>query len=83
MYEQLDLSQYIFGMPMDEADFLLNDEQEVQYNEICQDCRKSCKQSFRCEIVECPKFAMRRRKNKNKKKQLSENDRNKRVEKNR
>lgn len=65
MYEQLDLSQYIFGMPMDEADFLLNDEQEVQYNEICQDCRKACKQSFRCEIVQCPQFAMRRGKNRN------------------
>ena len=56
MYEQLDFSQYIYGIPLDQADFLMNDAHEVQYNDICLDCRKDCKQSFRCSIVQCPYF---------------------------
>ena len=52
-YEQLDLSELIYGMPMGEA-------QEIQYNEMCQECRQDCKQSFRCQVVECPKFRVRR-----------------------
>ena len=59
-YEQLDLSELIYGMPMGEADFMLNEAQEIQYNEMCQDCRQDCKQSFRCQVVECPKFRVRR-----------------------
>ena len=43
MYEQLDFSQYIYGIPLDQADFLMNDAHEVQYNDICLDCRKDCK----------------------------------------
>ena len=50
-YEQLDLSELIYGMPMGEADFMLNE---------AQDCRQDCKQSFRCQVVECPKFRVRR-----------------------
>ena len=60
-YEQLDLSELIYGMPMGEADFMLNEAQEIQYNEMCQECRQDCKQSFRCQVVECPKFRVRRR----------------------
>ena len=59
-YEQLDLSELIYGMPMGEADFMLNEAQEIQYNETCQECRQDCKQSFRCQVVECPKFRVRR-----------------------
>ena len=61
-YEQLDLSELIYGMPMGEADFMLNEAQEIQYNEMCQDCRQDCKQSFRCQVVECPKFRRSRKK---------------------
>ena len=43
-YEQLDLSELIYGMPMGEADFMLNEAQEIQYNEMCQECRQDCKQ---------------------------------------
>ena len=53
-YEQLDLSELIYGMPMGEADFMLNEAQEIQ------ECRQDCKQSFRCQVVECPKFRVRR-----------------------
>lgn len=60
MYEQLDFSQYIYGIPLDQADFLMNDAHEVQYNDICMDCRKDCKQSFRCEIIQCPKYILKR-----------------------
>lgn len=60
MYEQLDLSELIYGMPMGEADFMLNAEQEIQYNELCQECKMDCKQSFRCQVVECPKYRVRR-----------------------
>ena len=60
MYEQLDLSELIYGMPMGEADFMLNEEQEIQYNELCQECKMDCKQSFRCQVVECPKYRVRR-----------------------
>ena len=65
-YEQLDLSELIYGMPMGEADFMLNEAQEIQYNEMCQDCRQDCKQSFRCQVVECPKFRVRRSRKKDK-----------------
>ena len=60
MYEQLDFSQYIYGIPMEQADFLMNDVHEVQYNDVCRECRKNCKQSFRCEIIQCPKYAFKR-----------------------
>ena len=43
-YEQLDLSELIYGLPMGEADFMLNEAQEIQYNEMCQECRQECKQ---------------------------------------
>ena len=35
-YEQLDLSELIYVLPMGEADFMLNEAQEIQYNEMCQ-----------------------------------------------
>ena len=60
-YEQLDLSELIYGMPMGEADFMLNEAQEIQYNEMCQECRQDCKQSFRCVVVHCPKYLSKRR----------------------
>lgn len=35
---------------------MLNEAQEIQYNEMCQECRQECKQSFRCQVVECPEI---------------------------
>lgn len=61
MYEQMDLSQYIYGIPMEQADFMMNERHEVQYNETCMECSRSCKQSFKCQIIECPQFAKMRR----------------------
>lgn len=61
MYEQLDLSEYIYGIPMEEADFMMNERHEVQFNETCKECTKDCKQSYKCEIVECPQFKLQRK----------------------
>lgn len=45
-YEQLDLSELIYGMPMGEADFMLNEAQEIQYNEMCQECDRTASRAF-------------------------------------
>ena len=58
-YEQLDLSELIYGMPMAKQIYAERGA-GIQYNEMCQDCRQDCKQSFRCQVVECPKFRVRR-----------------------
>ncbi len=60
MYEQMDFLQYVYGIPMDQADFMMNEAHEVQYNDTCLECSRSCKQSFRCQIIECPQFAKAR-----------------------
>ena len=62
MYEQLDLTEYLYGIALADADFLMNEQHQIQYNEICQDCRRSCKQSFRCSIVQCPYYSVQKRK---------------------
>lgn len=61
MYEQLDFLQYIYGIPMEQAEFMLNENHEIQYNEVCLECRNLCKQSYKCQIVECPRFALQRK----------------------
>lgn len=60
MYEQLDFLQYIYGIPMEQADFMLNENHEIQYNAVCMECRNTCKQSYKCQIIECPLYAGRR-----------------------
>lgn len=60
MYEQLDLLQYFYGIPMEQADFMLNENHEIQYNAVCTKCRNTCKQSYKCQIIECPLYAGRR-----------------------
>lgn len=61
MYEQIDLAEYLYGISMKEIDFMVNDAHEIQYNEVCEECRLNCKQSFRCDIIECPKYTLSRR----------------------
>lgn len=56
MYEQLDLTQYLYGVSMNDIDFLMNEKQQIEYNEVCMECTKLCKQSFRCSIIQCPYF---------------------------
>ena len=34
----------------------LNDQNRITYNKLCKQCTKDCKQSFRCIVIQCPKF---------------------------
>ena len=43
-----------------EWSFFLNDQNRITYNEKCRRCIHPCKQSFRAEIVRCPKFHSKR-----------------------
>lgn len=61
MYEQMDITQFLYGVSLSDADFLMNDDQQIQYNEVCQECANTCKQSFRCSIVQCPYFTTSRK----------------------
>lgn len=61
MYEQMDITQFLYGVSMNDVDFLMNEQQQIEYNEICQECSNSCKQSFRCSIVQCPYFCAARK----------------------
>ncbi len=36
--------------------FFQNDRLKVQYCEMCMNCQKDCKQSFRARIVRCLRF---------------------------
>ena len=36
--------------------FFLNADGELRYCDKCNNCRRSCKQSFRAVIVRCPRF---------------------------
>lgn len=61
MYEQLDLSQYFYGIRLEEADFMMNESHEIQYNDTCLECTNDCKQSYKCTIIECPRFRLQRK----------------------
>ena len=40
--------------------FFLNERNRITYNEKCRNCTQDCKQSFRAEIVYCPKYRSKR-----------------------
>ena len=37
-----------------ELSFFLNERGRVTYNDLCRKCQRTCKQSFRAVIVDCP-----------------------------
>lgn len=40
-----------------EHDFYLNKRtKKVQYNKLCERCKKECKQSFRAKVMQCPHY---------------------------
>ena len=45
-----------------ELAFFLNDRGRRSYNALCRKCQRTCKQSFRAVIVECPKYLSKRAK---------------------
>jgi hypothetical protein len=47
-----------------EWDFYLDENGRISYNELCRNCDRSCKQSFRAVIISCPEYNSKRRKKK-------------------
>lgn len=45
-----------------ELSFFLNDRNRITYNLLCRRCRRTCKQSFRAVIIDCPPFQSKRAK---------------------
>ncbi len=45
-----------------EWDFFLNEQNRITYNELCVKCRKDCKQSFRAQVIQCPRYISNRNK---------------------
>ena len=41
--------------------FFLDSRGRKAYNDICRKCERSCKQSFRAKIVQCPIYQSKRR----------------------
>ena len=44
----------------EEWDFFLNRRDRITCNDLCRNCRHSCKQSFRAQIVACWKYRNKR-----------------------
>lgn len=38
----------------DEMSFYKNMNDDIQFNNVCKCCKRSCKQSFRAIIIKCP-----------------------------
>ena len=37
--------------------FFLDERGRKKYNELCRKCERSCKQSFRADLISCPGFS--------------------------
>ena len=46
------------------VDTTLNERGRVTYNDLCRKCQRTCKQSFRAVIVDCPYYLSKRSKRK-------------------
>lgn len=44
-------------MKHDEFEFFRTANGHISYNSKCKQCKQDCKQSFRVEILRCPKYA--------------------------
>lgn len=47
------------GITANEVVFFKNDVGETEYNAICTDCSRDCKQSFRADVLMCPRLEKR------------------------
>ena len=47
----------------DEMSFYKNINGDIQFNILCKNCKKTCKQSFRATIIKCPEKDKEERKN--------------------
>ena len=41
--------------------FFLDERGRKKYNELCRKCERSCKQSFRAAVIQCPHYLSKRR----------------------
>ena len=41
--------------------FFLDERGRKKYNELCRKCERSCKQSFRAVVIQCPHYLSKRR----------------------
>lgn len=60
-FKQMDLAEYLYGNSLNDVKFMLNEKEQIEYNSICAGCRRSCKQSFRSQIVQCPSYQSSRK----------------------
>lgn len=47
-----------------ELAFFLNDRGRMAYNGLCRKCQYPCRQSFRADLVDCPRYLSKRAKKK-------------------
>ena len=40
--------------------FFLNERNRITYNPLCRKCRRTCKQSFRADVLCCPCYVSKR-----------------------
>ena len=41
--------------------FFLDEHGRKKYNELCRECERNCKQSFRAAVIQCPHYLSKRR----------------------
>lgn len=47
----------------EEMSFYRNINGDIQFNKLCEYCKRTCKQSFRAIIIKCPEINKEERKN--------------------
>ncbi|RHQ56547.1 hypothetical protein DWY31_04875 [Dorea sp. AF24-7LB] len=65
--EQIGSEKEVLAMPRmpkylkEEWAFFLDERGRKKYNELCRKCERSCKQSFRAAVIQCPHYLSKRR----------------------
>ena len=65
--EQIGSEKEVAPMPRmpkylkEEWAFFLDERGRKKYNELCRKCERSCKQSFRATVIQCPHYQSKRR----------------------
>lgn len=65
--EQIGSEKEVLAMPRmpkylkEEWAFFLDERGRKKYNELCRKCERSCKQSFRATVIQCPHYQSKRR----------------------
>ena len=65
--EQIGSEKEVLAMPRmpkylkEEWAFFLDERGRKKYSELCRKCERSCKQSFRAIVIQCPHYQSKRR----------------------